>query len=245
MSNLFNQLLLTPFFSVLVFFYNTVAFGDFGVAIIMLTFLVRLVLSPLSYKALRSQKEMQELQPKLKELQEKYKNDKQALAQATMDLYKLHKVNPFSGCLPLLIQLPILIALYQVSIKGFSSEMLARVYSFIDQPDQINSISLGFIDLTKKSWGLAIIAGFSQFIQSKLSLTKSVKIKEGGQKDQVKSKESALDMQNMMQKQMLYFFPILTIVMSTSFPAGLPLYWIATTLFSIGETLLMKRRTRK
>src|SRR3989338_2887446 len=110
----FNQILVFPLLNLLVFFYNFIP--DIGVVIILLTVLVRLVLLPSFHKSLKHQKALQDLQPKMNEIKEKYKNDKEQQAKAMMELYSAHKVNPLSSCLPLLIQLPILIALYQVFI---------------------------------------------------------------------------------------------------------------------------------
>src|SRR3989344_6945328 len=148
MSSLFNQILYVPFLNLLVFLYNTIAFNDFGVAIILLTVIVRLILSPLSIKTFRSQKALSELQPKIKEIQAKFKNDSREQTKQIMELYRERNVNPFSGCLPLIIQLPILIALYRVSTAGFEPSSLPVLYSFIKGPVFLNSVSLGFIDLT-------------------------------------------------------------------------------------------------
>ena len=227
MANLFNSILYIPFFNLLVFLYNTVAFSDFGLAIILLTLIVRAVLSPLSIKTFRSQKIMAELQPKVKEIQQRLKNEPQKQTAEIMELYKKYNTNPFSGCLPLLIQLPILIALYQVSIAGFEENSLSVLYGFIKDPGFLNSISFGFIDLTKRSVSLSLLAGAGQFIQSRLSVS--------FQKNQKDNPLSA------MNRQMLYFFPLITIIISMSFPAGLPLYWLATTAFSIFEQTYINR----
>ena len=230
MSELFNIILYVPFFNLLVFLYNTVAFNDFGIAIILLTLIIRLGLSPLSIKTIKSQKALAELQPKIKEIQEKFKNDTQKQTREVMELYRRHKVNPFSGCFPLLIQLPILIALYQVSVAGFKENSLSVLYGFIKNPDFLNSASLGFIDLTKKNILLSLVAGAAQFWQTKTSASFSKNSTLS--RDQKNQKANPLGAIN---QQMLYFFPIITIVISMSFPAGLPLYWITTTLFSIIE----------
>lgn len=230
MSGLFDSILYVPFFNLLVFLYNTVAFNDFGFAIILLTLLARLGLSPLSIKALRSQKDLAQLQPKLKEIQEKLKNEPQKQTREVMELYRKHNVNPFSGCLPLLIQLPILIALYRVSIAGFEENSLSVLYSFIKNPGFLNSVSFGFIDLTKRSILLSLIAGVSQFLQTKMTV--SSQKSQASQKDQKALTAGPLGAMN---QQMLHFFPLITIIVSMSFPAGLPLYWIATTFFSIFE----------
>ncbi len=233
MSGLFNTILYTPFFNLLVFLYNTIAFNDFGVAIILLTLIIRLLLSPLSVKTVRSQKALTELQPKIKEVQEKFKKDARKQTQEVMELYRRHKVNPFSGCFPLLIQLPVLIALYRVSVAGFGEDSLSILYAFIKNPDSLNSISLGFIDLTKRSVLLSAIAGAAQFWQTKMSLSFSKSSASPG--DQKTNPLAA------MNQQMLYFFPIITIIISMSFPAGLPLYWIATTLFSVFEQVYINK----
>jgi YidC/Oxa1 family membrane protein insertase len=234
--SLFNSILYIPFLNLLVFLYNTIAFNDFGVAIILLTLIIRLILSPLSIKTFKSQKALSELQPKIKEIQQKFKDDREQQTRQIMDLYRKHKVNPFSGCLPLLIQLPVLIALYKVSTAGFEANSLSALYDFIKNPVFLNSISLGFIDLTQKSILLSFVAGISQFFQARLSLSFSKN--SNLQKDQ-KSNPLAS-----MNEQMLYFLPLITIIVSISFPAGLPLYWIATTLFSILEQAYINRSVR-
>lgn len=240
MVQLFDQILYIPIFNLLVFFYNSIAFNDFGVAIIMVTFIIRLILSPLSLKALKSQTALQRLQPKVKEMQEKHKNDKQKQAEATMQLYKEHGVNPFSGCLPLLIQLPILIALYRVSISGFEDNALINLYAFIYNPGSLNTISLGIINLANKNIFLALLAGISQFFQSKVSLARH---KEDKKENPQTGK--TLDIAQVMSKQMLYFFPFMTIIIAMQFPAGLSLYWITTTIFSLVEQTIINKRIKR
>ena len=239
MIKLFNQILYIPIFNLLVFFYNTIAFNDFGFAIVLVTFLIRLILSPLSLKSLKSQTALQRLQPKIKEIQEKFKNDRQKQAQATMQLYKDYNVNPFSGCLPLLIQLPILIALYQVSRAGFEENALSVLYSFINNPGSLKEISFGIINLKNKNIYLAILAGATQFFQSKLSLGRH-------KEDKLKNikKEGTFDIAQAMSKQMLYFFPFMTIIIAIQFPAGLSIYWVTTTLFTLGEQLIINKRLK-
>ena len=211
-------------------------FCFFGLAIILLTLIIKLILSPLSIKTFKSQRILNELQPKIKEIQEKFKNDHQKQSQQIMEIYKQNNTNPFSGCLPLLIQLPILIALYRVSLAGFGENSLSVLYDFIRNPEFLNQTSLGFIDLTKRSIFLSVFAGISQFLQTKLSVN--------AQKSPTLQKLPKAANNNpmaLMSQQMLYFLPIITIIISMSFPAGLPLYWIATTLFSIVEQLYIIR----
>src|SRR3989338_2273117 len=129
--NIFTEFLYRPLFNLLVFLYNTVSFSDVGLAIIILTVIIRLILWPLSQKAIRSQKSLQDLQPRIKEIQAKHKDNKALQSQELMALYKENKVNPLSGCLPIIVQFPILIALYRVFLKGFDTATLALLYPFI------------------------------------------------------------------------------------------------------------------
>ena len=234
MSFLFNEILYRPIFNLLVFLYNVLPGGDFGVAIIVLTIIIRLVFSPFSLKAITSQKKLSQLQPRIKEIQEKLKHDKAAQAQAVMELYKKEGVNPMSGCLPLLVQIPVLFALYKALANGFDPENLNRLYGFVFNPGVLNNISFGFFDLALKSHALAIISGIFQFIQAKMSLS--------FQKNTVKYSQSSGPDMNAINKQMLYFFPFMIIIIGWNLPAGLVLYWAVTTLFSIFEQMYINRR---
>lgn len=227
MIAIFHEILYRPIFNLLAFLYNIIPGNDLGVAIIVLTLLIKLVFLPLSLKVIKSQKEMQAIQPKLKEVQEKYKDDKQALAQATMQLYREHGVNPLSGCFPILIQLPILIAVYRVLVNGFNPETLDFLYSFITRPEQVNQIAFGFLDLSLKSPILAVISGSFQFVQMKMS---------------TKASMAGNDQAALMSKQMTYFLPVMIIVIAWNLPAGLVLYWTVNTVFSIFEYMFVNRK---
>src|SRR3989344_455659 len=165
MIALYNSIIYYPLLNLLVFFYNIIPGHDIGVVIILLTLLIRVALAPSFHKSLKSQSAMNALQPKLTELREKHKDNKEAQAKAMMDLYKEHKINPLSSCLPLLIQLPILIALYFVFTQALGNE-LGTLWSFVQNPGVINPFFLG-IDLSKPSIVLGILAGAAQFWQSK------------------------------------------------------------------------------
>ncbi|HDY72622.1 MAG TPA: membrane protein insertase YidC [bacterium] len=162
LATLFNEVLYRPIFNALVFLYNIVPGHDFGIAIILLTILIRVILLPLSSKSIKSRQAMSVLQPKIKEIQKKFKT-KEEQTQGMMKLYKEEKVNPLSGCLPLLVQFPILIALYRVLINVLKPESLVALYSFVGNPGFINPSFLGILDLSKASPVLAILAGISQF----------------------------------------------------------------------------------
>lgn len=230
---IFNDLLYRPLFNLLVFFYNIIP--DFGVAIILVTLLIRIILFPLSKKGIKSRKALEELQPKIKEIQKKYK-DKEEQAREMMKFYKENKVNPVSGCLPLLIQLPIFIALYRLLINISSmitnNGQIQGLYHFVANPGTINPVFLGLVNLAVPSVFLAVLAGLFQFIQSKIMFKTSSKPQTVGQK---------MNIQQTMGRQMTYFMPLIIVFISLKFPAGLPLYWAVTTLFGIGEYLLVNK----
>lgn len=233
MIQLYHLLLFQPLLNLLTFLYNLT--GDIGIAIIIVTILVRLCLLPFSLKATRAQKTLQELQPKLEEIKRKYKDNKEKQTKEMMKFYQEKKVNPFSSCLPMLIQLPIIFALYRVFREGLTAETMQHLYSFVAQPDHINSAFLGLVDMTKPSLVLAIMAGVFQFIQSKMAMGKSKKVKtQGGLLG---------GMSGMMGKQMAYLMPAMTVFIAISLPSGLALYWITTTLFAIGQQYIIMRKT--
>jgi YidC/Oxa1 family membrane protein insertase len=215
-----NFFLVPIFLNVLVLVYNLVP--DIGVVIILLTLLIRLILAPSFHKSLKSQSAMTAIQPKMNEIREKYKNDQQAQAKAMMELYKEHKINPFSSCLPLLIQLPILISLYFVFTKALSGN-LGELYSFVHRPENLSPMFLGFLNLSQPSHVLAILAGLAQFWQSKQMAPKNT------------SANNQDATQKIMSAQMTYMLPVISVVIAWNFPAGLPLYWIVSTLFGIAQ----------
>ena len=230
----FNTILYRPLFNDLVILYQLIPGHDFGVAVILLTILTRLIIYPFMAQSLRSQKVLTDLQPKIQEIQDKYKDDKEKQAQAIMETYRKEKINPFGGCLPLLIQLPILIALYQVFWRGLRPEEMTNLYNFVPQPGIIDPTFLGIINLGQASLVLAILAGITQFFQTKMITPKTSK---------VKSKEGMAQFSGMMQKQMLYFFPIFTVLILLKLPAAIALYWIVTALFSILQQYLIFKKT--
>jgi YidC/Oxa1 family membrane protein insertase len=231
MNGIFQTLFYQPILNLLVFLYNI--FGDLGIAIIALTIVIKLILLPLSKKSIKYQKATQDLQPKLSELKEKYKGDQQQLSAAMMALYKENKINPFSSCLPLLIQFPFLIAIFRVFRDGFAQNHLDLLYSFVANPGTINTMSFGILELSARSIILAVLAGVAQFVQAKMLLTKKPEIKTNESRDE--------DMASIMNKQMTYIMPIITVVIGISFPAGLTFYWLLTTLFTIIQQKIILR----
>ncbi len=232
--NAFHVILYQPFFNLLVLLYEYLPGRDFGVAVIVLTVIMRLLLYPLMVQSIRYQKIMSELQPKMQEIQQKYKDNREAQAKEMMALYQKEKINPFSSLLPLLIQLPILIALYQVFWKGLQPGAMDSLYNFIPNPGAIDPTFLGIMNLGSPSLILAVLAGIAQFFQTKMMTSRSPS-KEQKQKD-------ASQFSTMMQKQMLYFFPIFTVFILWRLPSAIGLYWVATSLFSILQQWLVFKK---
>lgn len=224
----YTDIIYRPLLNLLVFFYNVIPGHDIGIVIIVLTIFIRLALAPSFHKSLKSQKAMNDLQPKLNALKEKHKEDKEAQAKAMMELYKEHKINPLGSCLPLIIQLPILIGLYQVFRIALGGHQLTGLYRFIHTPSNISPYFLHFLDLSKPSIYLGVIAGLAQFWQSKLMMPKS------GQQQDATMKA--------MQLQTTYVLPVLSVIIAIRLPAGLPLYWIVTTLFAVAQQYYIIRK---
>lgn len=207
MGSLFQKTLVEPLTSALIFLYQTVALQDLGLAIIFLTIIIRLILAPLFYKSLKSQAVMQKLQPDIVRIQKDHKEDKEKQARALMDLYKRNKINPLSGFLLILIQLPILIALYQV---------------FLNPPPELNGLSLNLINLKETSIIVVALAALFQYFQGRLSLPRN-----GG---------------NEMAKNIVLLGPVITIAVLAYLPSAVGVYWLATTLFSIGQQLYVNKK---
>jgi len=231
---IFNTYIYEPIFNLLIWLYNILPGNDIGLAIVVMTVLVRLAFYPLSRKSIESQKALQDLQPKMEELKKKYKDDREKLGQEMMKLYKDNKVNPASSCLPLLIQLPFLWAIYRVFAAGLTNGSLDIIYPFIHNPGTINTISMGFIDLAQKQWILAVLAAAAQFWQAKMLSTKRPPVKSEGSKDEAFA--------SIMNKQMVYVLPLFTLWIGLKFPGGLTLYWFITTLWTAGQQLLIFKK---
>jgi YidC/Oxa1 family membrane protein insertase len=235
MSGVFQTIFYQPILNLLVFLYNIVPGHDLGIAIILLTIIIKLVLLPLSKQSIKSQKALQDLQPKIDDIKKKYKDKKDEMGRAMMALYKENKVNPFSSCLPLIVQLPFLFAVFQVFRDGLANGSLNLVYSFIARPEYINTVSLGFIDLSVRNIPMAVLAGLAQYWQAKMMMTKKAAIHTKESRDE--------DMAAIMNKQMIYFMPAMTVFIGLSFPGGLALYWLVTTILTgVQQLYIFKRK---
>lgn len=242
MTEIWNTFLVHPLLSLMVGAYNVIA--DFGFAIVAVTVGIRLLLYPLFVAQIRSQRAMQEIAPALAELRKKYGKDRQKMAEEQMKLYRERGANPAMGCLPLLIQLPILFAMYSAFIQApdlTGAQLRDIIWPFIpipigpearldttanwlpwigdcERPDGGTARGLACSD----SWAiLPILAGATQLVASLMALPAKLPQTE--------------DAQTKMMRSMTYYFPIITVVIAWQFPAGLALYWVTTTVFQIGQ----------
>ncbi len=250
MAELFNTLLYEPLLNLLFWIYTLVPGGDLGIAIIVLTVLIKLSLFYPSLKALRSQKALQDAQPRIEELKKKYADDKEELGRQIMSFYKENKVNPLSSCLPMLIQLPVLYALFRVFFGGLETdpatgllvaEQLQHFYGPLRQTMEstvVNTTFLGIVDLSaSKNIVLAGLAGLLQFLQARMLQAKKPAVKSQGAKDE--------NTAAMLNKQMVYFMPVITVVFGYQFPAGVTLYWLSSTAFTWVQQLIFMREREK
>jgi YidC/Oxa1 family membrane protein insertase len=237
MNYLWNTVLIEPIYNGLIFFVSLFPGHSLGLAVIIMTIIIRFLLLPISTRSIRTQAAQKKLQPEIKALQEKYKDNKEELAKKTMELYKERKVNPFSGCLLLILQLPIILALYRVIMLGVDlhPELL---YSGLQYPEMINTLFFGIFELTEISIPLAILAGAAQFIQMHFSpAMQTIKATE----DKEKSTEPQQKIAEAMQKNMRYIMPLMIVVFGTMFPGAVALYWTASALFMTAQEFVIQR----
>jgi YidC/Oxa1 family membrane protein insertase len=236
---IFHEVFYRPIFNLLIWLYNVIPGQDIGLAIIALTVIIKLLLWPLTKKALQSQRALARLQPQINELKKKYPapEQREQMAKEMMGLYAKEKVSPASSCLPLLIQLPVFIALYRALSHGLGSSGFEDLYSFVANPGTVGTTLLGWLDLRVASPVLAILAGAAQFVQARMTITKrQPPAGEPGKDEQMLA---------MMNKQMLYVMPVLTVVIAWTLPAGLSLYWTLMSVLTVLQQWLYTREHNK
>jgi len=247
MGTFFHEVFYEPIFNALFWLIRVLPGHDLGLAIIAITVVIRLILIWPSIQQIRSSKSMQALSPKLKALQKEFANDKQELARRTMQLYRDHKVSWTSGCLPLLIQLPFLFAMYQVFIGGLQVDPATKLLTAdhindlygplraVADSTPIGTTFLGFLNVTaSKNIVLALIVGATQYFQAKMLNPKANPPTTQGAKDE--------QMATAMSRQMTIIMPIFIAYISYVVPAGLGLYFLASNIFSIVQQWLILRK---
>lgn len=232
MGFLWDEFFYRPLLNGLVFLYTVIPFAKEGLAIIVFTIIIRMLLFPLTLKSIEQQQAMRQFQPEVEKLKKKYKNKPEKLNQELLGLYSKHGINPAMSCLPILIQLPIMIALYQ-AFRGFTPDHIAQVneklYAFIPPLTDIDPHFLIWnLSQPDPTFILAVLAGVLQFFQTRLMLPKN----------------TSDDPTQKAMQQTAYFLPLLLIITSTQFPAALPLYWTVGAAVAILQTRITKALKR-
>jgi YidC/Oxa1 family membrane protein insertase len=231
MTGLYHLIFYQPLFNAMIFLYQTAAARDLGLAIILLTLIIRLALFPIFQKSIRHQAVMQEIQPKIKKLQEEHKGDYEKQSRAIMAVYRDHKINPFSGFFLLLIQLPILIALYQIFLNVSRPDILAgNLYPIISPPPELNPWFLGLINLTKPNKVIVALAALAQYFQGRLAIPRSP--------------EAQASPAAKISEKMAWIAPLITVGVLWGLPAAVGLYWLTTSVFSVFQQLAVNKRLR-
>lgn len=238
MADIFNAVVYNPLYNALVGIVSVVPYTELGIAVIVLTIIVKFILFPISLKAAKTQQVIRLMQPKLDALKEKYKDNKQELAMKTMELYREYKISPFSLFIPLLIQIPIILGLFWVfSNGGLPSINTDILYSFMPVPTTIDMNFLGLINVGERNVLLAILTGVTQYIQMHIVMPEIAKRKENS--------SFSDDFQRSFQLQMKYVFPVIITGIAYALPAAVALYWITSNLFQIAQEMYVKKHIKK
>jgi YidC/Oxa1 family membrane protein insertase len=226
-----------PLYNTLMFILDVLPIADIGVAVIILTVLVKIILYPLAKKTSITQLQMKERQPELDLLKEKYKNNREEQALQIMGFYKKYKINPFSSFFTILIQIPIIYSLYYIFLNsGLPAVDTNLLYSFVSVPERISMNFLGLVDVSNKNIFFAAIAGITSFFQMKITAPVLTK------KPNVELKD---DLARMMSLQMKYFMPILIFFISWKISGVVALYWAVSNLLGIAQDLYIKKKLSK
>ena len=241
---MYQTLVFKPLYNSLVGLLDIIPWIDIGIAVILFTIIVKLVLYPLSKSSIMTQIRMKEIEPEVNKIKNQYQNDRQTQALKTMELYKTKNIKPFSGILLLFIQLPILLALISVFYKIIPTIQSQYLYSFVSAPD-INTLFLGIIDLTQKSIILSLLVAIVQFLQMHFSPAM-----RQNKNTQINQNDISAQLQRTMGGQMKYGLPIFAFVsiywiIPSSFPQAsgvIALYWITSSLFTLFQELYVRNK---
>lgn len=231
-----NTLIYEPLYNLFVLLIDTIPGLDFGIYIILFTILVKVILMPFAIKAIKAQQDMKRVEPQVKELQEKYKGDRQQLGVKMMELYRQEQVSPFSSLGLILIQIPIIFGLYYIVLRAGLPEIdPVRLYSFIPFPDHSPSpLLFGILDVTTKSILLALAAGVAQFIQTRIALPQA-----STNTDDLTAQQQ---MMQSMTKNLQYIFPVIITVIAYTLSAAVALYFLTSNIFHIFQELYVRRQ---
>lgn len=233
-SFIYHDLIFNPLYNGLIFLMDVFPWMDAGVAVIIFTIIVRLILFPLSKKSIITQVRMKEIEPELAKIRQKTGDDRQAQALQTMALYKEKGISPFSSFFLLFLQLPIVYALYSIFIhSGLPKVDETLLYSFVAIPS-VNMHFLGFVDISVRNIAMSVIASVSQFLQLHFSpATRTIKT--------VSNSSNPADIAQNMTKNMKFFFPIMVFLISYKISSVVALYWTVTSLFTLAQEIYVRK----
>lgn len=238
-GTLFHTIVYTPIYNALVYFVDIIPTHDIGVAVIIVTILVRIILWPLARRAVQSQMAMKQVAPEIEAIKKKFKDKPQEQSQAIFALYKERNIRPFAGFMVLLVQLPVLFGLYWVFARGGFPQVNAELlYSFVQLPEAVNMHFLGLIDMAGHSVLLAVLAMIAQFAYTRLSMGPR------GSATPVETVESSFstDMARTFDFQARYILPGIVGLIGLTLPAVAPLYMTTASIFMIGQEYFAGRR---
>lgn len=236
-SSIFHTVVYNPIYNALVYFVDIVPNHDVGISVIAVTVIVRFILYPLSKKAIKAQLAMKRLAPEMDAIKKKYKDNQQEQGRAMWALYRERGVSPFAGLFLLLLQLPILLGLYFVFARAGLPAINADIlYTFVPVPQMVNMEFLGLINMGGKSLVLALLAGVTQFIYTRLSMGPRVSAPTTA------DSSFSAEMTRTLDLQARYFLPIMVAGIAYFIAAAAPLYWLTSNLFMIAQELFSGRR---
>ncbi len=241
MSYLYHTFFYEPLYNGLILLLGVLPlWADMGMAIVLFTIIVKIILIPLSKMQIRTQIRMKQVEPKLKAIKELYKNNPQKLNMETLRLYREEKINPLSGIFLLLIQIPIILALYHIFLSGglplIKTDLL---YSFIKAPTDLINMHFFGINLTTKSVALALLAAITQYIQMRVMMPALPKPEPGAEKTM------ATEFASMMGTQMKYVMPVMVLVAGYTAGAAISLYWVTSNIFGTLQEIFIRRKMER
>lgn len=239
MSNIWHTFFFDPVYNALVFFIDIFPDGDVGLAIVATVVLVKVILLPLSIKAVKTQKIMREIEPKLREIKEKFKDKREEQARAMLEVYKEAGMNPFASIVVMFIQIPFIIALYLAVANGGGVPLPAintdLLYSFIPSPEVVTMVMFGFFDITTRNLPLALVAGITQYFYTRYAMP------ELAPKDPNVAPTFKDDFARNMQLQMRYVMPVMIVGIAYYFTAAIALYFVVSNLVTLAQEYVVRR----
>ena len=236
-TNFFSAVFYNPLYNGLVFIINHTPNTDLGIAVIVFTCVVKFILIPLSKSSVKTQLKMKELEPELNKIKQQTSENKEEQAKKLLEFYQKNKLNPFSGIFLLLIQLPIILSLANIFYRsGLPHINPSLLYSFIPNPQTVNVLFLGFLDITKKNLWLSFIVGITQFVQIRYSVPAHKPSGNPGKQE---------DFARSMNMQMRYTMPAIVFLISFSLTSAISLYWITSNVFAIAQEVYFRKTIKK